>query len=161
MTGFRYWRIVSTVANSVSIGFKAMFLNQIRLVERDAQFGMHTSYAHGYIDHQTDTGYRWTYDLLMATRTVNATFNMWTDSGLQDLLDWYMDAGGRVKVSVLIPDTRVNDAMFVRFMAQPADLVPAGSGGGVSTLVTQQDKVNRRSTHVAWDEAVGGAPEWQ
>lgn len=158
--GYRYWRIVSTVANSLPIGFKVLFLDKIRTFERDALAGMHTSYAHAYIDHMTDTGYRWAYDLLMGTRTINGSWS-WTESMKNDFVEWYQACLGRVKFAVLIPDTRMNDAWLVRFMAQPADMVPSGQGSAMSTLVTQQDKINRHSIHQSWDEAVGGAPEWQ
>lgn len=157
--GYRYWRLYVPTLNSVPIGVKMLFLSAVRTLESSALGGLRITDVHDYIDLPTDTGYRWTYDLLSAARIYNATFG-WTPTMDAAMRSWFRSMGGRSKFSVFIPDTRVNDAWLVRPLVGPGDARGAANGLETGAYTSQIEDVKYRTVQLALEEMTAGGPEW-
>lgn len=157
--GFRFFRIRIQSANSEAIGLKFMIFDRIRQLPDDFQWGVaDTQHAVG-ITMKTDVGYRWTYDLESAPRSLKGSL-LKTDAAAELVREWVRAAAGGVKLVGVIPEPEqaVPDFWLCYLsvdgfqLQQPA--VTVFSHG------TTREFTDVNRLVIGIEEAAHGAPEW-
>lgn len=121
-TGFRYWRLVVSSANSAALALGEVWLGALKRVFA-TDFGENYQWAYTIdegrrlVTHQTDYGVETVYDLHGRQRVFRASLRI-PDTGLAAFRAWHRAMRGRVSPALWIPDADVNEAWWVR---QPRD----------------------------------------
>jgi hypothetical protein len=112
---YRWWRLNITGVNSLTIAIgRWVLVGALRQLTEDVLWGEEEREEHTIVEQRTELGIETIYDLGGKRRHFSGEFGILNTSAatLQSL---YRSAKGRTLPWLLVPDTAVNDAWFVRF----------------------------------------------
>lgn len=161
-TGFRYSKLVFPT-NSVPPGAKLLCYSHIHTFEKAnlLQTNVHRPKLRTSIEHRTEGGHAWVYDLQSPRRVLTGTLRL-TNTDLAAVEQWFDDCAGHYAPTVFILDPAVNDALIGRIMNAPSTN-PSASGGPTTAVVDLKLQAISTSRHLVdfgIEELTAGAPEW-
>src|SRR3990167_2126369 len=112
---FRYWRLLVNAANSLTVDVRRlMLLSTLRTFPADIRMGYKISELHRDIGQETDLGIPTFYDLGGKERMIDGETPT-VGTAVETFRELRRAVSGHVKPWLFIPDSRVNDAWYVRF----------------------------------------------
>lgn len=137
--GFRFWRLVVVGTNSVPVAIGDLWLAEIKrtfddAIDREAE----NVEDHPVIEHETDFEIPLVYDLGVRLRQLRATVIIDPTILRPALEAWYRDCHGRARASLFIPESSVNDALFVRFGAGGLTITDVAPSYASADLVLEE-----------------------
>ena len=117
---FRYWRLLISGTNSLTIDLRrCLLLSTLRTFPADLRMGVRFSEMHRDLVEMTELGIDTVYDLGGKERMIDGDVPT-RGTAATDFLTLRRTVNGRVQPWLFVPDSRVNDAWFVRFV-DPTD----------------------------------------
>lgn len=112
VSGFQYWRLVVSGASACAVG-EVWFGAERRVAVRNYKWGFTIAEKLATVAHETEFLVPHVYALGSRQRQMDVTFNT-TDAGAVALREWYRAMKGTGLTGVMVPNTEVNDAWWVR-----------------------------------------------
>jgi hypothetical protein len=151
--GYPSYRVNVLGTNSVACQAKLWAASVKRPLPTNLAWGARETHTQTTIDQPTTYGYRWTYDLQAAPRSLQGVVR--ASDATRDLVTaWVADCGGHARPALFVPDPAVNDAWIVR-----AQLAGSASGLTRAQLDVTREFVNYNPLTLQVEEVVGGLPE--
>lgn len=113
---WQYWRlnVVGTNSANVQIGELWLVGTRRELTASHLRYGLSQSTSRPLIEHRTDYGVSTIYDLGAKMRGLSGEI-VTTDTGLEEIKDWWDDCHGRALPTLVIFDEAVNSCQLVRW----------------------------------------------
>lgn len=139
---FQYWRLVVVGTNAANVAIGELWLVETRreLTARNLRYGLSQSTTRPLIEHTTDYGVSTIYDLGAKMRGLSGEI-ITTNTGLEEVKDWWDSCNGRALPTLMIFDEDVNSAQLVRWGAMGR--VDRRSNHNIATIPVAFSEVSR------------------
>jgi hypothetical protein len=151
--GATTWHLTVTGSNSVPCQAKIWAASVKRPLPSNIAWGARETHTGLTIDQATTHGYRWTYNLRAAPRSLQGVVRA-SDATRDLVVNWLEDCGGHARPGLLIPDPDVDDAWIVW-----AQLAGSATGVTRAQLDVTREFLNYSPLTLQVEEVVGGLPE--